>query len=293
MWLVVANSSAGKGKAEKLSQEFINLLNSNNLKSKLINVSTFEETNAQLDVAIQSNQFKYLIAVGGDGLVNLCLQKVAEKNVVLGVVPAGTGNDFARAVGFYGKSVSEIFSIILNRTPEKIDLGKIVAKSGDRWFVQVLSTGFDAVVNSVANRVKWPKGKSKYTIATIIVLSRFRKIAYKIQIDDQILDQDVMLLSVANGECYGGGMRICPGASNSDGVFDILVVKPVSKLVLLTIFPKVFKGNHIPHPKIDLYQGRKIKLSGDALSYADGEFVSDLPLEVTNIPRALTTWLSP
>ena len=293
MWLVVANSSAGKGKAEKLSQEFINLLNSNNLKSKLINCSTFEETNAQLDVAIQSNQFKYLIAVGGDGLVNLCLQKVAEKDVVLGVVPAGTGDDFARAVGFYGKSVSEIFSIILNRTPEKIDLGKIVIKSGDRWFVQVLSTGFDAVVNSVANRVKWPKGKSKYTIATIIVLSRFKKIAYKIQIDDQILDQDVMLLSVANGECYGGGMRICPGASNSDGVFDILVVRPVSKLVLLTIFPKVFKGNHIPHPKIDLYQGRKIKLSGDALAYADGEFVSDLPLEVTNIPRALTTWLSP
>ena len=293
MWLVVANSSAGKGKAEKLSQEFINLLNSYNLKSKLINCSTFEETNAQLDVAIQSNQFKYLIAVGGDGLVNLCLQKVAEKDVILGVVPAGTGNDFARAVGFYGKSVSEIFSIILNRTPEKIDLGKIVSKSGSRWFVQVLSTGFDAVVNSVANRVKWPKGKSKYTIATIIVLSRFRKIAYKIQIDDQILDQDVMLLSVANGECYGGGMRICPSASNSDGVFDILVVRPVSKLVLLTIFPKVFKGNHIPHPKIDLYQGRKIKLSGDALAYADGEFVSDLPLEVTNIPRALTTWLSP
>jgi diacylglycerol kinase (ATP) len=293
MWLVVANSSAGKGKADKLSQEFINLLNSNNLKSKLINCSTFEETNAQLDVAIQSNQFKYLIAVGGDGLVNLCLQKVAEKDVILGVVPAGTGNDFARAVGFYGKSVSEIFSIILNRTPEKIDLGKIVTKSGSRWFVQVLSTGFDAVVNSVANRVKWPKGKSKYTIATIIVLSRFRKIAYKIQIDDQILDQDVMLLSVANGECYGGGMRICPGASNSDGVFDILVVRPVSKLVLLTIFPKVFKGNHIPHPKIDLYQGRKIKLSGDALAYADGEFVSDLPLEVTNIPRALTTWLLP
>jgi len=293
MWLVVANSSAGKGKADKLSQEFINLLNSNNLKSKLINCSTFEETNAQLDVAIQSNQFKYLIAVGGDGLVNLCLQKVAEKDVILGVVPAGTGNDFARAVGFYGKSVSEIFSIILNRTPEKIDLGKIVTKSGSRWFVQVLSTGFDAVVNSVANCVKWPKGKSKYTIATIIVLSRFRKIAYKIQIDDQILDQDVMLLSVANGECYGGGMRICPGASNSDGVFDILVVRPVSKLVLLTIFPKVFKGNHIPHPKIDLYQGRKIKLSGDALAYADGEFVSDLPLEVTNIPRALTTWLSP
>jgi diacylglycerol kinase (ATP) len=102
-----------------------------------------------------------------------------------------------------------------------------------------------------------------------------------------------MLLSVANGECYGGGMRICPGASNSDGVFDILVVRPVSKLVLLTIFPKVFKGNHIPHPKIDLHHGRKVKLSGPTLAYADGEFVSDFPIEVTNIPRALTTWLAP
>lgn len=293
MWLVVTNSSAGKGKAESLAQELINLLNNNNQKIKVINSPTFEETNTQLDVAINSNQYKYLVAVGGDGLVNLCLQKVAKREIVLGVIPAGTGNDFARAVGFYGKSVSEIFSIMFKSPPEKIDLGKVITKSGDKWFVQVLSTGFDAVVNSVANRMKWPKGRSKYTIATIIVLSRFRKMPYKIEIDNKILDQDVMLLSVANGECYGGGMRICPGALNSDGVFEILVVRPVSKLVLLTIFPKVFKGNHIPHPKIDLYHGRKVKLSGPTFAYADGEFVSDLPLEVINIPKALTTWLSP
>ena len=74
----------------------------------------------------------------------------------------------------------------------------------------------------------------------IVYKSKFEPNIYEIEIDNKILDQDVMLLSVANGECYGGGMRICPGASNSDGVFDILVVRPVSKLVLLTIFPKVF-----------------------------------------------------
>jgi diacylglycerol kinase (ATP) len=293
MWLVVANSSAGKGKADALSKEFLSLLSINNLESKLINCDTFEETNAQLQAAIESKQYKYLVAVGGDGLVNLCLQKVAEKEIVLGVIPTGTGNDFARAVGFYGKSVNEIFAIISKSAPEKIDLGRIETKSGSKWFVQVLSTGFDAVVNSVANQMRWPKGKSKYTIATIRVLSRFKQIGFKIQIDDQVLDQDVMLLAVANGESYGGGMRICPGASNSDGVFDILVVRPVSKIVLLTIFPKVFKGKHLPHPKIDLYHGRKVKLSGPALAYADGEFVSDLPLEVSNVPKALTTWLAP
>ena len=102
-----------------------------------------------------------------------------------------------------------------------------------------------------------------------------------------------MLLAVANGESYGGGMRICPGASNSDGIFDILIVKPVTKIVLLTIFPKVFKGNHIPHPKIDVYKGKSLKLSGPTVSYADGEFVTKLPLEINNIPNALTTWLAP
>lgn len=293
MWLVVTNPSAGKGKAETLARELINLLNRNNQENQLISSPTFEETNIQLDEAIQSNQYEFLVAVGGDGLVNLCLQKVALREIALGVIPAGTGNDFARAVGFYGKSVSEIFLIMLNSSPEKIDLGKVTTNSGDKWFVQVLSTGFDAVVNSVANRMKWPKGQSKYTFATLIVLSKFRKIPYKVEIDKTVIDQDAMLVSVANGECYGGGMRICPGALNSDGVFDILIVRPVSKLVLLTIFPKVFKGNHIPHPKIDLYHGRTVKLSGPTCAYADGEFFSDLPLEVINVPKALTTWLSP
>ena len=100
-----------------------------------------------------------------------------------------------------------------------------------------------------------------------------------------------MLLSVANGETYGGGMRICPDASNTDGIFDILLVHPVSKIVLLSIFPKVFTGKHVPHPKIDIIRGKKVQLSADASAFADGEFVSKLPIEITNVKNALKTWL--
>jgi len=246
-----------------------------------------------LEKEIQTNRYNYLIAVGGDGLVNLCLQMVAEKPICLGVIPSGTGNDFARATGFNGKSVDEIFSIISKSEPTKIDLGKAVSADESKWFVQVLSTGFDAIVNSLANRMVWPRGKSKYTIATILILSRFESIPYKVEIDGRTIEQNAMLLAVANGESYGGGMRICPGASNSDGIFDILIVRPVTKIVLLTIFPKVFRGNHIPHPKIDVYKGKYVKISGPTVSYADGEFVSQLPLEITNVPNALTTWLAP
>ena len=293
MWLVVSNSSAGKGKGRILAHDFINLLSDNRLENKLIDCDTFAETSILLEKEIQSNRYNYLIAVGGDGLVNLCLQMVAEKQICLGVIPAGTGNDFARATGFNGKSVSEIFSIISKSKPIKIDLGKAVSAGGSKWFVQVLSTGFDAIVNSLANRMVWPRGKSKYTIATILILSRFKSIPYKFEIDGKAIEQNAMLLVVANGESYGGGMRICPGASNSDGIFDILIVRPVTKIVLLTIFPKVFKGNHIPHPKIDVYKGKHVKISGPTVSYADGEFVSQLPIEVTNVPNALTTWLAP
>ena len=293
MWLVVSNSSAGKGKGRILAHDFINLLSDNGLENKLIDCDTFAETSILLEKEIQSNRYNYLIAVGGDGLVNLCLQMVAEKQICLGVIPAGTGNDFARATGFNGKSVSEIFSIISKSKPIKIDLGKAASAGGSKWFVQVLSTGFDAIVNSLANRMVWPRGKSKYTIATILILSRFKSIPYKFEIDGKSIEQNAMLLVVANGESYGGGMRICPGASNSDGIFDILIVRPVTKIVLLTIFPKVFKGNHIPHPKIDVYKGKHVKISGPTVSYADGEFVSQLPIEVTNVPNALTTWLAP
>jgi diacylglycerol kinase (ATP) len=292
MWLVVCNASAGKGKGSILAGDFIKLLSNSGLENKLIDCDTFAETKMLLEKEIQTNRYNYLIAVGGDGLVNLCLQLVAEKPICLGVIPAGTGNDFARATGFNGKSVDEIFSIFSRSKPVKIDLGKAVSADESKWFVQVLSTGFDATVNSLANKMTWPRGKSKYTIATILILSRFKSIPYMVEIDGRIFEQNAMLLAVANGESYGGGMRICPGASNSDGIFDVLIVKPVTKIVLLTIFPKVFKGNHIPHPKIDVYKGKYIKISSPTVAYADGEFVSQLPLEVTNVPNALTTWLA-
>ena len=112
-------------------------------------------------------------------------------------------------------------------------------------------------------------------------------------IDEKIIEQDAMLLSVANGKTYGGGMRICPNASNSDGQFDVLLVRPVSKLVLLTIFPKVFKGNHIPHRKIDTYRAKVVTISAPTSAYADGEYVAHLPITVTNVGSALSTWLAP
>lgn len=291
MWLLVVNSKAGKGRASKLANQFEELLNSNNLPYEIIKESSYEDTVTKYRLSIASGKFNKVIAIGGDGLVNLCLQEIAERNIGLAVVPAGTGNDFARAVGSHKKNVETIFNFIASQDPTSIDLGLVTGDFGRRWYVQVLSTGFDALVNNLANRITWPRGQIKYTLATILTLARFNPISYELIIDDKTVKQNLMLLSVANGETYGGGMRICPDASNSDGIFDILLVHPVSKIVLLTIFPKVFAGKHVPHPKIEIIRAKNIKLSANASAFADGEFVSKLPIEIANVQNALKTWL--
>ena len=224
-------------------------------------------------------------------MVNLCIQEIAQRSIPLAVIAAGTGNDFARAVGSYNKSVAEIFDFIRSQQPTQIDLGLVTGELGRRWYVQVLSSGFDAQVNNLANKITWPRGQIKYTLATLFTLARFRPIEYEISIDDKQFKQEFMLLSVANGNTYGGGTKICPNASNSDGIFDILLVHPVSKIVLLTIFPKVFSGKHIPHPKIEIIHGKKVELSANASAFADGEFVSKLPVKIQNVQNALQTWI--
>lgn len=291
MWLLVINSHAGKGKAVEHASEFAELLVKEGIKFEIINEITFDKTVEQLRSKLESNEFTRVIAAGGDGLVNLCLQYVANTGVSLGVLPSGTGNDFARSTGVYNLDIEQIFNLYVKTSPTQIDLGRVKGSNAEKWFVQVLSTGFDAEVNALANLMKWPRGKSRYTIATIRAIANFKPLVYKINIDGVIYDQQAMLLAIANGETYGGGMKICPGASNSDGAFDILLVKPVSRFVLLTIFPKVFSGKHITHSKILNFKGKNIIISAPTVSFADGEFVSDLPIEISNISNSLNTWL--
>jgi diacylglycerol kinase (ATP) len=291
MWLLVVNPRAGKGKARSLTAQLEILLQTHNLHYDKIDNSSFIDTMSEFRSRIASGKFEKVIAIGGDGLINLCLQEIAGRKIALAVIPAGTGNDFARAVGAYKKTVSEIFDVVQNTDPSAIDLGLVNGVFGKRWYVQVLSTGFDALVNRLANNITWPKGQIKYTLATVLTLASFKPIKYKLNIDGQESEESLMLLAIANGNTYGGGMRICPDASNSDGIFDILLVRPVSKFVLITIFPKIFSGRHIPHPKIEIKKGKNVVLSAQALAFADGEFVSELPIQVTNVPKALHTWL--
>jgi diacylglycerol kinase (ATP) len=228
-----------------------------------------------------------VIAVGGDGLFHLVLQKTTPAQVPLALIPAGTGNDFVRTLGWSLDDVDVILDSVVNTKPQSVDLGLVDGE----WFGAILSTGFDSIVNEKANTMSWPKGPSKYNVAIAIELPRFAPRHYEIVLDDRTISTQAMLIAVSNGRSYGGGMLVCPEADVTDGYFDVMVLHPISKLEFIKVFPRVFKGTHVMHPAVEIVRSKNVSISADAVAYADGERIGQLPISATCVPKALMTWM--
>ena len=235
---------------------------------------------------IQGNGCLGVVAVGGDGLAHLVMQLVTPRLIPFTVIPAGTGNDFVRALGWPLDLISEQLDCVTTEQPKKIDLGLVDSE----WFGAILSTGFDSVVNEKANRMKWPKGPLKYNAAIALELPKFKPMQYTIGLDNNSIQTEAMLIAVANGSSYGAGMLVCPDARMDDGLFDVMVLRPVSKFEFIKVFPKVFKGAHIDHPKVDIYRSRRVSLAAPAVAYADGERVGTLPVQAECMAGAGLSW---
>ncbi|WP_329114703.1 diacylglycerol kinase [Streptomyces sp. NBC_01465] len=230
-----------------------------------------------------------LIAVGGDGMVNLALQAVAGTRTPLGVVAVGTGNDFARTLGLpvrdpaaAGRLAAEALSGGVMRD---VDLGRV----GERWFGTVLASGFDSRVNDRGNRMRWPRGRFKYDAAMLVELAGLKAIPYKVSFDDGPLETvEATLIAVGNGTSYGGGMRMCAGAELDDGLFDVTVVGACSRTELIKVFPRVYRGTHLSHRVVTVHRVRKVQLeAADVTGYADGEPLGALPLTAECVPGAV------
>jgi len=289
MWALVINPVSGQGKGTTVGTYVAGWLTQRKISYTIITGNSAIALTDHLTSFIDKNPHcEGVIAIGGDGLLHLILQRVVPSQIPFAIIPAGTGNDFVRTLGWDLENFDAQLEAITSTQPTSIDLGLVDGE----WFGAILSTGFDSIVNERANTMNWPKGPMKYNAAIAIELPRFKPRHYEITLDDRTISTEAMLIAVSNGRSYGGGMLVCPNASITDGVFDVMVLHPISKYEFIKVFPRVFAGTHITHPAVEIVRSRSVRIESKAVAYADGERIGQLPVVAECIQGAIKSWVA-
>jgi diacylglycerol kinase (ATP) len=289
MWALVINPVSGHGKGTSVGTYVAGYLNQKKITFTIVTGNSAVALTDHLRTFIEKNpQCEGIIAVGGDGLMHIIVQLAAPHQIPFTIIPAGTGNDFVRSLGWDLDAIDAQLSTVTTTEPSSIDLGLVDGE----WFGAILSTGFDSIVNEKANTMQWPKGTMKYNAAIAIELPKFKPRHYEITLDDRSISTDAMLIAVSNGRSYGGGMLVCPNANMNDGFFDVMVLHPISKIEFMKVFPQVFAGTHISHPAVEIVRSKSVTIESIAVAYADGERIGQLPVAAECIHNAAQTWVA-
>jgi diacylglycerol kinase (ATP) len=287
---VVVNPTSGKGRGARAGDVVAARLRSGGAEVVEIRGSDAADAEARCRAAVAAG-LDGLVAVGGDGMVHLAEQAVVETATPLGIIAAGTGNDLAGALGLPTDPWAAAEVVLAGRT-RVIDAVRADVSGEVRWFGCVLGAGFDSAVNERANAMRWPRGQQRYNLAILAELRTFHALPFRLVLDGEAWETKAMLVAVANGTSYGGGMKVAPDALLDDGLLDVMVLGPVSKLEFLKTFPKVFKGTHVSHPAVTVRRAREVSLDAPGVTaYADGERFAPLPVTLRCVPGALAVFV--
>ena len=288
---VILNPTAGRGQALKRRDELESLLH-RSIKNLFDVVSwrVIETTGPGSATAIAAEAAEQgvnlVVAAGGDGTLSEVLNGLVGTQTQLGVIPLGTGNDFARTVGI-GTELSKAVLTLFYGNPLQVDVGR----TQGRYFLNVAGCGFDAVCAERVNKgYRNLRGTAAYVAAVYQSLIKFQPTQMRLTLDGETRDVCAMLCAVANAQSYGGGMRIAPKARLNDGLLDVCLVTAGSKWQFVKAFPRVYKGTHITHPDVVMLRAKEIRIESetDLPILVDGEIVGTTPAEFTVSPHAVT-----
>jgi diacylglycerol kinase (ATP) len=261
------------------------------------------------DLPDNSNQADAVLIFGGDGTVHRYLPVLVKLQLPVLVVPCGSGNDFARALGL--KSVRDSLAAWRkfssdNGRLQTIDLGVITARITDQqnapespashYFCCVGGVGLDADVARRANRLpRWVRAHGGYILSLLPALLSFTPISMTLSVpsaehrDDFLSREPIMVAAFANAPSYGSGMKIAPHARLDDGNLDVCVIGKMNKFKLFLLFPSLYFGHHLSIPEVEYFQTDRLRLETDEPRdvYADGEYVCRTPIELNIAPGAL------
>lgn len=279
--LFIINPVAGNGKGKSLIRtinEFMDHLEIEYLikiSNKLGNVTDLAKWGS-------SENYTDIVIVGGDGSLVEALNGIDfTKEIRLGIIPAGTGNDFARMLNIT-KDSKVALEIICSAKTKNVDIGV----ANNTKFINVCCCGIDGEIIMDTDRIKNKiTGSTAYLLSTIKNLGTYKAKKVIIKIDDKIIRREVIMVAVGNGQYIGGGMKVTPGAIIDDELFEICIVNKVNKVKLLALFPSIFKGTHVEIKNVvEIYTGKNIQIEtieDRLLVNADGNIIGTTPLKIS------------
>jgi diacylglycerol kinase (ATP) len=246
--------------------------------------------------------FRTIVSVGGDGTLNEVVNGFFDadgapigEDARLGLLPSGTGGDFRRAVGIPG-DIRAAVRLIASGSVRHIDAGRIEFGDGRRrFFVNIADCGMGGEVVARINRGGRARGGAPGSVVflgtSLATLLGYVARTAHIELDGTTLDRRVRSVVVANGTCFGGGMRVAPEAELDDGQFDVVVIGETGRLRALTGIPSLYRGRHLTRPEVEVYRARTVRVTCDGrpmLFDVEGEQVGTTPATLTCLPEALT-----
>lgn len=286
---LVVNPSAGHGRAGRLTRAVERAFAAAGITVVTTVTAGYEHARNTCEDAVASG-VDGLVVVGGDGMAHLGHNACANSGVPLGVIPAGTGNDFVRGVGLPAKWADAVASVVAGhvRTIDLMEVHGELDRGAVEYVGSVVSTGFDERVNFRANRAPFDLGAPTYAWAVLAELRRFTPLGYRLTVDGSTRELEAMLVAVANVGVFGGGIRIAPDYDLADGLLDVTIVHAVGRRTLLALFPQLFTGTFVSHPAVERLRVASIGVDGDGLyGMADGEVLGRPPLTCRAAPGAL------
>src|SRR5215218_7985374 len=278
---LIVNPSAGRGRAARLLPGVEAALRSRGMAFRVERTHSLAHARELARATLSSGEVA--AGMGGDGLLGAIAGELRGTDGVLGVLPGGRGNDFARKLGI-GPDPDRACDVLAGGRELVID----VADAAGQTYLGIASAGFDSDVQDVANGTRVPLGEMIYVYSALRAMAGWRHANWQVEIDGEARAFTGYSVAVANSGVFGGGMYLVPDASLDDGLLDVVLTGAAPKRQYLTTLPKVFKGTHVDNRYLTFLRGREVAFEADRpfAAYADGDPIADLPVTVRVVPRA-------
>lgn len=293
-YLFIVNPVAGKGRTVHLIDRLQKLIDKLKIEYKIITT----EFSRQIDSIIESNKslFNRFVVVGGDGTVHDLVNSKSIADIVCGVIPTGSGNDFAITLKME-KDIEKNLSIIIMDNFSKIDIGiaEIANQDGTistHTFANSVGIGFDAAVAAGARKIKYLSGLPLYLASVFKNLISYKMTEFQICADDFSYSNTVFMVAIGNGKTAGGGFRLTPHAELDDGLLDYSLIKKINKIkAVINLLPKAIIGKHINNKSVIYKKTRQLDIFVKSPLYvhADGEILTDSlkRIKISLLPKKL------